>query len=79
MNVPLLDLKAQFAQIRAEVMPLIEQVCTTQQFILGENVRGFEEEIHNLVVEARGASRPAYRPMETRQFRRPVRAHRRSH
>src|SRR5260221_1393139 len=44
-NVPLLDLKAQFAQIRAEVMPLIEQVCTTQQLILGENVRGFEEEI----------------------------------
>jgi len=44
-NVPLLDLKAQFAQIRAEVMPLIEQVCTTQQFILGENVRGFEQEI----------------------------------
>src|SRR6202047_358027 len=44
-DVPLLDLKAQFAQIRAEVMPLIEQVCTTQQFILGENVRGFEEEI----------------------------------
>jgi dTDP-4-amino-4,6-dideoxygalactose transaminase len=43
--VPLLDLKAQFAQIRAEVMPLIEQVCTTQQFILGENVRGFEEEV----------------------------------
>jgi dTDP-4-amino-4,6-dideoxygalactose transaminase len=44
-NVPLLDLKAQFAQIRAEVMPLIEQVCMTQQFILGENVRGFEAEI----------------------------------
>jgi dTDP-4-amino-4,6-dideoxygalactose transaminase len=44
-NVPLLDLKAQFAQIRAEVMPLIERVCTTQQFILGENVREFEEEI----------------------------------
>src|SRR5260370_12979360 len=44
-NVPLLDLKAQFAQIRGEVMPLIEQVCTTQQFILGEHVRGFEEEI----------------------------------
>jgi dTDP-4-amino-4,6-dideoxygalactose transaminase len=43
--VPLLDLKAQFAQIRSEVMPLIEQVCTTQQFILGENVRGFEEEV----------------------------------
>src|SRR5258708_36602352 len=26
-------------------MPLIEQVCTTQQFLLGENVRVFEEEI----------------------------------
>src|ERR1700676_2849777 len=44
-DIPLLDLKAQFAQIRAEVMPLIEQVCMTQQFILGENVRGFEAEI----------------------------------
>jgi dTDP-4-amino-4,6-dideoxygalactose transaminase len=44
-NVPLLDLKAQFAQIRAEVLPLIEQVCTSQQFILGEHVRGLEGEI----------------------------------
>ncbi|MGO8858706.1 MAG: DegT/DnrJ/EryC1/StrS family aminotransferase [Steroidobacteraceae bacterium] len=44
-NVPLLDLKAQFAQIRAEVMPLIEQVCASQQFILGEHVRGLEAEV----------------------------------
>jgi dTDP-4-amino-4,6-dideoxygalactose transaminase len=44
-NVPLLDLKAQFAQIRSEVMPLIEQVCASQQFILGEHVRGLEEEL----------------------------------
>jgi dTDP-4-amino-4,6-dideoxygalactose transaminase len=44
-NVPLLDLKAQFAEIRAEVMPIIEQVCASQYFILGEQVRGFEEEI----------------------------------
>jgi dTDP-4-amino-4,6-dideoxygalactose transaminase len=43
--VPLLDLKAQFAQIRDEVMPLIGQVCATQQFILGEHVRGLEEEV----------------------------------
>jgi dTDP-4-amino-4,6-dideoxygalactose transaminase len=42
-NVPLLDLKAQFAQIRSEVMPLIEQVCASQQFILGAHVRAFEE------------------------------------
>jgi dTDP-4-amino-4,6-dideoxygalactose transaminase len=45
MSVPLLDLKAQFAQIRAEVMPLIEQVCASQQFILGEHVRGLESEL----------------------------------
>ena len=44
-NVPLLDLKAQFAQIRAEVMPLIEQVCESQQFILGAHVRALEEEL----------------------------------
>jgi dTDP-4-amino-4,6-dideoxygalactose transaminase len=44
-NVPLLDLKAQFAQIRAEVMPAIEQVCASQHFILGEHVRALEEEV----------------------------------
>jgi dTDP-4-amino-4,6-dideoxygalactose transaminase len=43
-KVPLLDLKAQFAQIRTEVMPLIEAVCASQQFILGEHVRGLEAE-----------------------------------
>jgi dTDP-4-amino-4,6-dideoxygalactose transaminase len=44
-TVPLLDLKAQFAEIRAEVMPIIEQVCASQQFILGEHVRNLEEEV----------------------------------
>src|ERR1700723_2949425 len=44
-NVPLLDLKAQFAQIRAEVLPVIERVCASQQFILGEHVRALEAEI----------------------------------
>jgi dTDP-4-amino-4,6-dideoxygalactose transaminase len=44
-SVPLLDLKAQFAQIRAEVMPVIDQVCAGQHFILGEHVRALEEEI----------------------------------
>ncbi|MDP9083621.1 MAG: DegT/DnrJ/EryC1/StrS family aminotransferase [Pseudomonadota bacterium] len=43
-NVPLLDLKAQFSQIRAEVMPVIDQVCASQHFILGEHVRAFENE-----------------------------------
>ncbi|MGA9026856.1 MAG: DegT/DnrJ/EryC1/StrS family aminotransferase [Steroidobacteraceae bacterium] len=44
-KVPLLDLKAQFAQIRAEVMPAIDQVCAGQNFILGEQVRALESEI----------------------------------
>ncbi len=44
-SVPLLDLKAQFAQIRAEVMPVIDQVCASQHFILGDHVRALEEEI----------------------------------
>jgi dTDP-4-amino-4,6-dideoxygalactose transaminase len=42
-TVPLLDLKAQFAQISAEVMPVIEEVCRSQQFILGPQVHAFEE------------------------------------
>jgi dTDP-4-amino-4,6-dideoxygalactose transaminase len=45
LNVPLLDLKAQFAQIRAEVMPIVEQVCASQQFILGPHVKSLEAEI----------------------------------
>jgi dTDP-4-amino-4,6-dideoxygalactose transaminase len=44
-NVPLLDLQAQFAQIRAEVMPAIDQVCASQHFILGAHVHALEEEI----------------------------------
>jgi dTDP-4-amino-4,6-dideoxygalactose transaminase len=44
-SVPLLDLRAQFASIRAEVMPLIDQVCSSQVFILGEHVRAFEQEV----------------------------------
>jgi dTDP-4-amino-4,6-dideoxygalactose transaminase len=44
-DVPLLDLKAQFAQIRSEVLRVIESVCASQQFILGEEVRALEGEI----------------------------------
>src|ERR1700677_4896250 len=44
-NVPLLDLKAQYAQIRAEVMPIIEEVCASQRFILGERVLALEAEV----------------------------------
>src|SRR5271156_4632334 len=43
--VPLLDLKTQFSEIRAEVMQVVEAVCAGQHFILGEHVRGLEQEI----------------------------------
>ncbi len=44
-SVPLLDLKAQYARIRAEILPVIDAVCASQQFILGEHVRALEAEI----------------------------------
>src|ERR1700753_1917338 len=44
-TVPLLDLKAQYAQIRAEVLPVIEEVCAAQRFILGDHVTAFEREM----------------------------------
>src|ERR1035441_2498204 len=53
-TVPLLDLKAQFAQISAEVMPLINQVCASQQFILGEHVRALEAEVARYCGSAAG-------------------------
>ena len=53
-NVPLLDLKAQYAQIRAEVMPIIEQVCASQRFILGENVLALEAEVAAYCASAAG-------------------------
>src|ERR1700687_3561828 len=40
-----LDLKAQFATIRGEVMKAIEGVMDSQHFILGNEVRLFEEEV----------------------------------
>jgi len=53
-NVPLLDLKAQYAQIRAEVMPIIEEVCASQRFILGENVLALEAEVAAYCASAAG-------------------------
>ncbi|MBN2182556.1 MAG: DegT/DnrJ/EryC1/StrS family aminotransferase [Sedimentisphaerales bacterium] len=45
MQVPLLDLKAQFATIRDEVLPAIAEVCESQMFALGPVVADFEEKI----------------------------------
>lgn len=44
-KVPLLDLRAQFATIRNEVMAAIEDVVESQQFILGSQVEDLEQRI----------------------------------
>src|SRR5687767_6858214 len=43
--VPLLDLKAQYAPIRDEVLAAIARVCDSQQFVLGAEVDAFEREV----------------------------------
>jgi len=42
--VPFLDLKAQFATLRKEILSALEHVCANAAFILGEEVREFEKE-----------------------------------
>lgn len=45
MQVPLLDLKLQFKELRSEIMPEIEALIDSQNFILGPKVEGFEAAI----------------------------------
>lgn len=45
MKVSLLNLKLQYQGIREEVLNEITKVCDNQSFILGENVKGLEQEI----------------------------------
>ncbi len=42
MKVPLLDLKPQYEQIRAEVEPVLLEICQSQAFILGPKVQECE-------------------------------------
>ena len=42
MNVPLLDLKAQYAHIKTDVMAAVNEVFESQYFILGPKVAAFE-------------------------------------
>jgi dTDP-4-amino-4,6-dideoxygalactose transaminase len=44
-EVPLLDLQAQYREIESEVMASLQEVCARQQFILGARVRELEERI----------------------------------
>lgn len=49
MKVPLLDLKAQYWPIRAEIMAALESVCDDQAFILGSRVADLEKDIQGYV------------------------------
>jgi dTDP-4-amino-4,6-dideoxygalactose transaminase len=44
-KIPLLDLKAQYESLAAEIEQAIKNVLNSQQFILGPEVRSFEEEL----------------------------------
>jgi dTDP-4-amino-4,6-dideoxygalactose transaminase len=43
MTVPLLDLKRQYSPLAAEILPILENICANQQFILGRYVLEFEQ------------------------------------
>lgn len=45
MGIPLLDLKQQYASIQSELLPQLEELCASQQFILGPKVEAIEEQI----------------------------------
>jgi dTDP-4-amino-4,6-dideoxygalactose transaminase len=45
MNVPLLDLKAQYRGLRDEIRAAIDEVCDAQYFILGPTVSSFEADV----------------------------------
>jgi len=44
MKVPLLDLKAEYAELKGEILPALERVCEKSAFVLGEEVEAFERE-----------------------------------
>jgi dTDP-4-amino-4,6-dideoxygalactose transaminase len=44
MKVPVLDLKAEYAELRDEILPALDRVCEKSSFVLGEEVEAFERE-----------------------------------
>jgi dTDP-4-amino-4,6-dideoxygalactose transaminase len=45
MKVPLLDLRAQYAPLRSELLEAVTRVCDSQQFILGPEVEALEHDL----------------------------------
>ena len=45
MQVPLLDLRAQYAPMKEEILAAVAEICDSQRFILGEKVEILEKEL----------------------------------
>ncbi len=45
MNVPLLDLQAQYVSLRDDLRQALDRVMSSQRFVLGDEVRGLEDSI----------------------------------
>ena len=48
MNVPFLNLAAQYASLRSEILPVVEQVLASGHYVLGPNVAALEQELATL-------------------------------
>jgi dTDP-4-amino-4,6-dideoxygalactose transaminase len=48
-RVPLLDLQAQYAPLREEILAAITRVCDSQRFIMGPEITAFEEEMARML------------------------------
>ena len=49
MNVPLLDLEAQYRPLREDILAAITRVCDSQRFIMGPEVESLERELSALI------------------------------
>ena len=63
MQVPMLDLQAQYRPIRDEVLAAVTRVCDSQRFIMGPEVEALERELAALL--GRRSTRSACRPAPT--------------
>ncbi len=45
MQVPLLDLRAQYAPMKEEILATVAEICDSQRFILGDKVEALEKEL----------------------------------
>ena len=59
MQVPLLDLVPQYKSLKNEFMKVMEEVCDSQRFILGDKVAEFEKPPLNIVRLLTASALPA--------------------